>query len=495
MAASKAKKARTDSPYKKGGVRTAAKAREATASEDRRSGRTASSYDVGQGMLKTSITHIDEHRHRTGSIDAPVKRQGVGTSSRGAAAVVTDNGGRGRAASIPNSRKGGAGEKAALPRLKRYYDLYLLIVVLMIFCLGLLMVYSSSQYTALMNGRSHDYYFKRQFYIGLGGVGIMLFCSIFSGSVIKLAKKLSFVYLVVTTLMLVATLLMGRSSHGSSRWLSLFGVSLQPTEFAKIGIILYIASVVSKYGFSIGRFNRRNAIILIIAIVPSMLVASENLSSGIIMVGVAFSMYFVACKNWKLFIVIGVTALFVLLATKPLIRYIVESRNITNIDDMQYQLKRIFAWACPEIFPDNAYQTLQGLYAIGSGGLTGQGLGESIQKYGALPEASNDMIFAVICEELGFIGASAIVLIYIFIILRLVDIARYAKDLFSSMVCVGVVAHISIQVILNIAVVTGTIPNTGVTLPFISYGGSALLCTMAEIGLALAVSHEVYSEA
>ena len=132
---------------------------------------------------------------------------------------------------------------------------------------------------------------------------------------------------------------------------------------------------------------------------------------------------------------------------------------------------------------------MQGLYAIGSGGITGQGLGESIQKFGKLPEAHNDMIFPIVVEELGLIGAIAIVFLFLFLIYRLTQIATNANDLFASMICVGIIAHISIQVILNIAVVTGVIPNTGVTLPFISYGGSAILCTMAEITLALNISN------
>ena len=154
-------------------------------------------------------------------------------------------------------------------------------------------------------------------------------------------------------------------------------------------------------------------------------------------------------------------------------------------------MRRILGWASPETFPDDAYQTLQSLYAIGSGGITGHGLGDSIQKFGKLPEAQNDMIFSIVCEEFGFIGAATLMLLFMYLIYRIYQVARNANDMLGTMLCTGVMAHLGIQVVLNIAVVTGVIPNTGVTLPFISYGGSAVLFTMCEIGLVLSVAHKI----
>ena len=154
-----------------------------------------------------------------------------------------------------------------------------------------------------------------------------------------------------------------------------------------------------------------------------------------------------------------------------------------------FRLERIRVWLEPEKYAqDGGFQTLQALYALGSGGLFGKGLGQSVQKLGFVPEAQNDMVFSIICEELGIFGGIAIIILFGFMIWRLMSIANNAEDLFGTLIAVGVLAHIAIQVVLNIAVVTNTIPNTGITLPFISYGGTSTVFLMAEMGLALSVS-------
>ena len=160
-----------------------------------------------------------------------------------------------------------------------------------------------------------------------------------------------------------------------------------------------------------------------------------------------------------------------------------------------YQLSRIHVWINPEAYPlEGGYQVLQGLYAIGSGGLLGKGLGQSIQKLSFLPEPQNDMIFAIICEELGLFGAVSVILIFLFMIYRFLLIAGNAPDLFGALLVVGVMAHIAVQVVLNIAVVTNVIPNTGITLPFISYGGTSVLFLMLEMGMVLSVSNQIKLE-
>ena len=157
-----------------------------------------------------------------------------------------------------------------------------------------------------------------------------------------------------------------------------------------------------------------------------------------------------------------------------------------------YQLSRILVWKAPEQYPlDGGYQVLQGLYAIGSGGVMGRGLGESIQKMGSLPESQNDMIFAIICEELGLFGAVSIILVFLFVIYRCMVIANDAPDMYGSILVVGVMAQIAMQVIFNIAVVTNSMPNTGVTLPFISAGGTSILFLMVEMGIVLSVAHTI----
>ena len=469
----------------KGGVRTGQRPGPSRTAEKQ----SEPAYDVGKGKLRTSVTAIDQHRNHKQGPQRQAQQQVQPSGRRPQVKPDRNRQAQARAATAPAPQ---AAAKAA-PRVHRYYDFYLLIAVLAIFTIGLLMVYSSSQYTAMMDGQPHDYYFKRQLIIGGAGFFAILVCSLMSGLVIRALRVLAVPALAVTTFLTLLTLLVGASSHGATRWLRIGGVSIQTAEIAKVAIIMFMAAMVDRKGFAIGRFRKNWRILLYVGI-PSILITMENLSSGIIMFGICFVMYFVGSKNWKLFVFVGIAGIVALIVAKPLTAYIVEMRGIVNIEEVNYRLRRILAWACPEQFPDDAYQTLQGLYAIGSGGLTGQGLGESIQKFGALPEAQNDMIFSIICEELGFVGAFLVVTVYLFIIFRLYDIARYARDLFSSMLCVGVMAHISIQVILNIAVVTGFIPNTGVTLPFISYGGSAVLCTLGEIGIALAVSHEILTD-
>ncbi len=220
------------------------------------------------------------------------------------------------------------------------------------------------------------------------------------------------------------------------------------------------------------------------------LVTMNNLSSGIIVCGIAFVMLFVACKVKWPFFSIGAAGLGVLAFAGPI------GKALTQIGLLQaYQYRRIEAWLNPESDPtDKGFQVLQGLYAIGSGGLVGQGLGESIQKLGFVPEAQNDMIFSIICEELGLFGAISIILIFLFMIYRFMLIANNAPDLFGALLVVGVMGHIAIQVILNIAVVTNTIPNTGITLPFISYGGTSVLFLLMEMGVVLSVSNQIKLE-
>ena len=166
--------------------------------------------------------------------------------------------------------------------------------------------------------------------------------------------------------------------------------------------------------------------------------------------------------------------------------------KMANSETASFRFKRILAWLHPEEYvSDTGYQTLQALYAIGSGGIWGKGLGQSMQKLGFIPEAQNDMIFSIICEELGLFGAIAIILMFVMLIWRLMVIANNAPDLFGALLVVGVMGHMAIQVILNIAVVTATIPNTGISLPFISYGGTAVLFQLAEIGIVLNVAKKI----
>lgn len=211
-------------------------------------------------------------------------------------------------------------------------------------------------------------------------------------------------------------------------------------------------------------------------------VVTQNLSSAIIIFGIAALMLFVSSPDYKKFVLIALGGV----AAAALLIFLIA--NAADSDSLSFRGGRILAWLDPEAYADSkGFQTLQALYAIGSGGIWGKGLGKSMQKLGFLPEAQNDMIFSIICEELGLFGAAAVMLLFLLLIWRFMVIANNAPDLFGAMLVVGVMGHIAIQVILNIAVVTNTIPNTGISLPFISYGGSSVLFLLIEMGIVLSV--------
>ena len=269
----------------------------------------------------------------------------------------------------------------------------------------------------------------------------------------------------------IAVMLFGDEYNGSKRWLSLGPVSFQPSEFAKVAVILFLAWLVSRNVKKMTKF--RSLLLVMISILPIVaLVGASNLSTAIIILGIGVIVIFTASPKYSPFIWMGTAGIAFMAVFLAL-----ES----------YRLERIAIWRNPEKY-EKGYQTLQGLYAIGSGGLFGRGLGNSVQKLGFLPEAQNDMIFSIICEELGLVGASVIVILFLVLIWRFFVIATRAKDLFGALIASGAMAHMMIQVILNIAVVTNTIPNTGITLPFISYGGTSVLFLLLEMGLVLSVS-------
>lgn len=371
-------------------------------------------------------------------------------------------------------------------RPRRFYDYSLLFTVIFLTVFGLVMIYSSSSYAAQLKFGNAAFFMMKQAKIALGGFVIMVIISRLDyhwyGKFAVFAYVLSYV-------LMIAVSLFGIEANGKKRWLGVGSLSFQPTEFVKIALIVMLAVLIVQMGKNI---NSKNGVVLVIvtAIPIAGIVAANNLSSGIIIVGIAFVMLFIACKKKWPFFVCGLAGFGALAFAGP-IATILQKLNILH----DYQLGRILVWLEPEAYPSTGgYQVLQGLYAIGSGGLVGRGLGESIQKMGFVPEAQNDMIFSIICEELGLFGAVSVILIFLFMIYRFMLIADNAPDLFGSLLVVGVMGHIAIQVILNIAVVTNTIPNTGITLPFISYGGTSVLFLMIEMGMVLSVSNQIKLE-
>ncbi len=365
-------------------------------------------------------------------------------------------------------------------------DYSLIFVVLFLLSFGLIMLYSTSSYEAGVSLGDSAYYFKHQLVPTLLGLGVMLFMSFFP---YKVLQKLTVPIYLFAVVLLILLYPYGRTVNGARRWIIFHGVSIQPAEVAKFAVIVFTATIIIKMRSNLLTAKGYCTALLFPLILALMVYKiSENLSSAIIVMGIAVIMLFVATPGYKRYVAValGVIALVAVIVV-----------IIANSDDssgMNYRFKRVLAWLDPAAYAsDYSFQTLQALYAIGSGGIFGKGLGESMQKM-KLPEAQNDMIFSIICEELGLFGAVAVMLMFILLIWRLMIIANNANDMFGALLVIGVMAHISIQVILNIAVVTNTIPNTGVTLPFISYGGSAVIVQLAEVGIALNVARNIGRE-
>ena len=370
-------------------------------------------------------------------------------------------------------------ERKRSRRTTSYFDYNLLFLVIFVICFGLVMLYSSSSYLCANSakyGYDGAYYLKLQLrnaLIGAVGMIVLIFIDY------RFWKRFALLAYFVSIGLCVAVIFIGAESHGSTRWIDLGPISFQPSEVAKVGVIIFLAMLLEKVAKQLDDWkNLLKVFGILLPIVGA--VAYNNLSTAIIIMGIAVCMLFVASpKYWHFGALAGIAGVL----------------GVAMIVLFPYRLKRVDAWLHPETASsDSVYQTLQGLYAIGSGGLFGKGLGESLQKMGNVPESQNDMIFTIICEELGLFGAVSLILLFMLIIWRMMVIANNAPDLFGSLIVVGVMSHIAIQVILNIAVVTNSIPNTGVILPFISYGGTSFAFLMCEVGLVLGVSRSIRLE-
>ncbi len=357
------------------------------------------------------------------------------------------------------------------PRKKGGFDYGLLVVVLLLVIIGLIILYSTSAYNGRVKFHDSFYYLKKQAFATALGLALMY---IMANVDYHIWQRFAVPAYLIAIGLSVAVLLVGDEYNGSKRWLSFGPFSFQPSEFAKIAVILFLAHIIVKYNKKMKKM--RTLLIIMISILPIVgLVGASNLSTAIIILGIGVVLVFVASPLYAQFIWLGVTGIGFLAVFLAL-----ES----------YRLERLEIWRNPEKF-EKGYQTLQGLYAIGSGGLFGNGLGNSVQKLGFVPEAQNDMIFSIVCEEWGLVGASFFILLFLILIWRFFVIATRAKDLFGALIATGAMAHMMIQVILNIAVVTNTIPNTGITLPFVSYGGTSVMFLLLEMGLVLSVSNLV----
>lgn len=355
------------------------------------------------------------------------------------------------------------------PEKRKKYDVTLLMVVFLLVGTGLVILYSTSAYNGEVKFGDSFYYLRKQAFATVLGIAAMF---VVAGIDYHVWQYFAVPAYLAALVLSTAVLFIGDEYNGSKRWLSFGPVSFQPSEYAKVALILFLAYIVTENVKKIDRIATLVKIILTTLPIVA-LVGSNNLSSAVIILGIAMILIFVSSPKYAQFLAMGGMAagfLGIFLALES------------------YRLERLKIWREPEKF-EKGYQTLQGLYAIGSGGLFGRGMGESIQKLGFVPEAQNDMIFSIICEEMGLVGASFVILLFLVLIWRFFVVAVHARDLFGALIATGAMVHLMIQVILNIAVVTNTIPNTGITLPFISYGGTSVVFLLVEMGLVLSVSN------
>ena len=365
-----------------------------------------------------------------------------------------------------------------------YFDAILVITIAFLIMFGLVMLYSVSSYDGSVTYGDAAYYFKKQLISTIVGVVLMIVVSLIP---YHLFERLQVLAYIVGLIALILVIPLGRTVNGAKRWIYIGSLSIQPAEIAKAAIIIAMAELVIKFRGILSNLKGIG-----IMMVPSLIYAgiiygfTRNLSSAIIVAGIAFSMCFVASRDYKRYLLIVGLALVV----AAIIVFVI-AKNPTG--SLGFRGERVLAWLDPNAYAaGKGFQTLQALYAIGSGGIMGKGIGQSMQKLGFIPEAQNDMIFSVICEELGFLGALCVILLFMLLLWRCLIIANNAPDLYGSLLVVGFMAHIAIQVILNIAVVTNTIPNTGISLPFISYGGSSVTMLLGEVGIVLSVQRSIY---
>ncbi len=353
-------------------------------------------------------------------------------------------------------------------------DLILLLVIISLVLFGIVMVFSSSYYYALtstsFDGNMYHFVQLQALWSAIGFVG-MAFMIHFPYRVVR---KFSFAVYLFALVTLVLVLLVGEDIQGSRRWLGIGPIGFQPSEVAKIAVIIYLSDFVCRHQQEMRKLRGflKCAMVLL---VPTVLVAVENLSTAIVIFAIGVAILFVASPKIWYFVVAGVGASG--LGAMALL-----------LPQFAYRMERVRIWLDPFSDPtDDGFQIIQSLYAVASGGLFGLGLGQSRQKM-FVPEPYNDIIFAIICEELGLVGAAVVIALFAVLIWRGAKIAMESRDLYGTLVAVGIVMLIGVQVVINIAVATNSMPNTGMQLPFISYGGSGMVFTLGSMGILLNIS-------
>ena len=374
--------------------------------------------------------------------------------------------------------------RKSVRQIFQYYDYNLLVSVILLTCFGLIMLYSSSAYSAQIKFGDDMYYFTKQ-----AAISALCLVAVIIGSQIDyhiLTKNFAGWIYLIANILLFLTKFIGTELNGAKRWIYFGPVSFQPAEMAKVAIILFLPTLIVKMGKNMRTWPAFFTVLIAGGVTSFLTFAfTDNLSTAIIIAGITVGLLFIVFPDTRPF-VIGV--ILIVLIAAGVVWYV--KGNLTS--GSSFRLKRVLVWLNPEANSSlGGYQVMQGLYAIGSGGFFGKGLGNSLQKLDYVPEAQNDMIFTIICEELGLFGAIMLTLLFAFMLYRLFFIAQNAPDLLGSLIVSGIFIHIALQVVLNIAVVTNAIPTTGITLPFISYGGTSIVFLMAEMALALSVSKQI----
>lgn len=365
------------------------------------------------------------------------------------------------------------------------FDYTIIIVTLLILSIGLIMLLSASAPTSLSetNGKDSYQYLRKQGQLALLGLVMMV---VLSKIDYRIFRKLKWIIYILCIVLLVAVGFVGTGAGGAKRWINIFGFSFQPSEFAKVGFIIFYASFLCDMKES----NRIKKLVpgflfpllFLVPIVVSIYLLQNHFSATFIICAITIVQMFIAGSNIKYFLATGALGVIGILG------FLVKIMASGGGDN--FRISRIQTWLHLEQadLTGEAWQITQSLYAIGSGGLFGLGLGNSRQKYLYLPEPQNDFIFAVLAEELGFFGCVLVILLFMLFVWRGIIIAIKSEDNFGTLIAIGITTMIGLQALINIAVVTNTIPVTGMPLPFFSYGGSAMLADLIAVGILLSIS-------
>lgn len=364
-------------------------------------------------------------------------------------------------------------------------DLAFFLIVIALLVIGIIMMFSASYAWAIAEGEEGTYYASSQIKNAI--LGLVIMCILCAVDYHVLQKPIIAVCAYVIPLVLLVMVFVpgiGVTEGGATRWIAIGGsFNFQPSELMKIGIVIFLSYIIEKNYDNMRSFRKGLLPLLVIMAIPAVLLIKEpHLSATVLIVLMCVILIFVGGADIKQFILLGIAAV----GAGLLVGFLMS-------DSYEYIGKRINSWLDP--FSDSlgdTWQTCQSLIAIGSGGLFGLGLGESRQKYLYLPETKNDFVFSIVCEELGFVGAITVVLLFAMLVIRGFHIAMHARDKFGMLVAIGLTSHIGLQAFFNIAVVSNLIPNTGISLPFFSYGGTALILQLAEMGIVLNISRVRY---